>query len=82
VRRLRDAYVDGWGPDAPHEVIAGAVWVAYVARALSNDEQCLGGSSADIADAQREIVTLLRTWHRKGPLLTSPDEMLRPGLRW
>jgi hypothetical protein len=82
VRCLRDAYAEGWGPDIDREELGRAFWIAYVARALSNDEQSLGARPDDLASMQREIVMMLRTWHRKRSSLDSPDEMLLPALRW
>jgi hypothetical protein len=49
---------------------------------VSNDEQSAGGLPSDIADAQREIVSLLRTWHHKHAVLDSPEELLVPGMPW
>ena len=57
------------------------IWSGYVARAVSNDEQCLGGSPADIADAQQETVAL-RTWKAKAAKLDEPGELLRPLMPW
>jgi hypothetical protein len=82
VERLRDAYVEGWGSGIDRAELAAAFWVAYVARALSNDEQSLGAGPEDLGGMQREIVMMLRTWYRKRSLLASPDEMLLPALRW
>jgi hypothetical protein len=82
VDRLRDAYAEGWGRDLDGDELGGAFWIAYVARALSNDEQSLGAGPDDLQSMQREIVMMLRTWYRKRSLLTSPDQMLLPDLRW
>ena len=54
----------------------------HLARALSNDEQSLGAPPEDLDGMQREIVMMLRTWYGKRSLLTSPDELLQPHLRW
>lgn len=78
VARLRDAYLEPWGDRADGQTAALATWVSYVARAVSNADQSVGGSDADIADAQREIVALLRTWHAKRTLLERPTELLLP----
>jgi hypothetical protein len=82
VARLRDAYVEGWGADVDPEELAAGVWIAYVARALSNDEQSLGARPQDLEGMQREIVMMLRTWYAKRALLGAPDGMLQPALRW
>jgi len=81
-RRVRDAYAEGWGAGLDHDELARAFWVAYVARALSNDEQSLGAPPDDLGSMRREIVMMLRSWYRKRSSLTSPDAMLRPDLRW
>jgi len=80
VARLCDAYLEPWGDRADRRTAALATWVGYVARAVSNADQSVGGSDADIADAQREIVALLRTWHTKRTLLERPTELLLPGM--
>ena len=78
VARLRDAYLEPWGDRTDGQTAALATWVSYVARAVSNADQSLGGSDDDIADAQREIVALLRTWYAKRTLLGRPTELLLP----
>ena len=75
-RRLRDAYLEGWGGYADHRSFAQATWIAYVTRAVMNDHQCAGGDPADIADARREILDLLHRWWAKASLLGEPDELL------
>jgi hypothetical protein len=80
VARLRDAYLEAWGDRTDGQTAALATWVGYVTRAVSNADQSVGGSDADIADAQREIVALLRTWHTKRTLLGRPSELLLPGM--
>ena len=82
VARLIDAYIESRGDDDDHVTLGHAVWVGYVARAVSNDEQCAGASPGDIADARREIVALLRTWRDKRALLGRPQELLVPGMPW
>jgi hypothetical protein len=68
--RLRDVYLEPWGstPET-REAFGLAVWVGYVARALSNDHQTAGAAPADVAEARAEIVMLLRAWHAKRALL-------------
>jgi hypothetical protein len=81
VRRLVDAYLEPWGgAAADREVLGLAVWVGYVARALSNDHQCRGGSPEHVGAAHREIVALLRTWADKADLRERPTAMLQPQL--
>ena len=80
--RLCDAYMSAFGARAEREALGPAVWVGYIARAMSNDEQCAGGASEYIASAHTEIVALLRTWHDKRSLLGTSDDILLPGLRW
>jgi hypothetical protein len=82
VRRLVDAYREPWGDRARDEDLATAVWSGYVARAVMNDEQCVGGSPDDIADAQGEIVTLLRVWATKASQRDDPASMLLPAIAW
>lgn len=78
VARMCDAYLEPWRDRTGRRTAALAMWVGYVARAISNAEQSAGGSDADIADADRELVALLRTWHTKRALLGTPDELLLP----
>lgn len=80
VARLRDAYLEPWDDRTDGHTAALATWVGYVTRAVSNADQSVGGSDAAIADAQREIVALLRTWHTKRTLLGKPNELLLPGM--
>lgn len=82
VSRLYDAYVEPWGDAADPELVGLAMWLGYAARALSNDEQCPGGSPADVADAQREIVALLRVWKAKSTQLGEPRTLLLPAMPW
>jgi hypothetical protein len=80
VRRLRDSYLEPWGDAADLEVVGLAVWVGYVARALSNDQQCAGGAPELVDDAQREIVALLQAWRGKRSDLERPERLLAPVL--
>ena len=80
VRRLREAYLGPWGDEADLETVGLAVWVGYVARAISNDEQCAGGVPEHVRDGQREIVALLRAWHGKRADLARPERLLAPVL--
>jgi hypothetical protein len=80
--RLCDAYLQAFGARAEREALGPAVWVGYIARAMSNDEQCAGDALEHVANAQTEIVALLRTWHAKSSLLGKSDDILLPGLRW
>jgi len=81
VHRLRDAYLDPWGEAGRPDVAGLAVWVGYVARAISNDEQCAGGAPEHVADGRREVVALLRAWHAKRADLDRPERLLRPILQ-
>jgi hypothetical protein len=78
--RLCDAYLEPWGPEGSREVLGLAVWVGYVARALSNDQQNSGGKIDHVLDAQREIVALLDTWCAKREQIDAPIGMLAPML--
>ena len=80
VERLCDAYLGPWGGAGERARLGFAVWVGYVARALSNDEQCAGGTPEVVRDGQREIVALLRAWATKAEQLDRPDELLVPVL--
>jgi hypothetical protein len=82
VDRLVSAYLEPWGTAADRAVLGRAIWVGYVARALSNDEQCTGGTPNDVADAQREILQLLRTWRAKGESLATPEQLIHPAMQW
>jgi hypothetical protein len=81
VRRLVDAYCEPWGAVDRRE-LALAVWSGYVARAVLNDQQCDDASPADVADAQGEVVALLRVWRAKSQKLDAPDDLLLPGMPW
>jgi hypothetical protein len=74
--------MDPWGSDGDRVTLGHAVWAGYVVRAASNDEQCAGGSPSHIADARREIVALLRTWHEKHALVDRSEELLAPAMPW
>jgi hypothetical protein len=81
VQRLTDAYLEPWGgAGADREGLGLAVWVGYVARALSNDHQCRGGSPETVGASHREIVSLLRTWADKADCRDRPTAMLQPRL--
>ena len=80
VQGLCDAYVEGWGSAVDRSLLGLAMWVGYVSRALSNDEQCAGGSDEVERDGRREIAALLRTWVAKADRLDRPAELLEPML--
>lgn len=80
VARLVDAYLDPWGKAGDRAALGRAIWVGYIARAVSNDEQSIDGSPADIADAHAEIVALLRAWRQKHACLDSVEDMLVPAM--
>lgn len=71
--RLRDAYLEPWGPSAHNREAFGlAVWVAHITRAVNIAHETLGES-----DDQEEIIGLLRAWHAKRSMLRS-DDVLQP----
>jgi hypothetical protein len=75
--RLRDVYLEPWGSTTEsREAFGLAVWVGYVARALSNDHQCVGAPPDDVTEARAEIVMLLRAWNAKRSLLGNPVDIL------
>ena len=78
VDRLCDAYLEPWGATGSREELGLAVWVGYVARALSNAQQNSGGETAHLRDARREIVALLDTWFAKRDRIDAPIGMLTP----
>jgi hypothetical protein len=80
VHRLCDGYLDGWGARGDRDQLGLAVWVAYVTRALSNDEQCAGGAPDVVRDGRHEVAALLRTWSAKADWLDRPAELLQPML--
>jgi hypothetical protein len=77
VLRLRDVYLEPWGsPTETRDAFGLAVWIGYVARAISNDHQSAGAAPGDLAPMQAEMITLLRRWLAKLPLLGDADALL------